>query len=86
MHGTPDLNGLISSVIGSVKAAFKDLDTWTTEEKSRSTPFTTRLFPELRLLAEKLGVDVRLTYEQPRNWEFLSRKGSRKGDVVEFVE
>lgn len=71
MHETIDLNGLIKSVIKSVQRAFKDLDTWTTEEKNRSEPFTNRLFFELHRLAEKLGVDIRMTYEQPRNWEFL---------------
>ncbi len=71
MHGTMNLNRLINQAIGSVSAAFRDLDTWSIEEKNHSTPYTARLYSELHQLSEKLGFDVRLTYEQPQNCEFL---------------
>lgn len=57
--------------MGSVRAAFSDINTWSIEELNRSAPYTNRLYSELYYLAEKLGFDARLTYEQPRNWEFL---------------
>lgn len=74
MCGTSDLHRLDSNLVRSVQAAmqaaFKNFYTWE-GEKNSSRHYTKRLFCELRCLAEKRGVDIRLTWKEPQNWEFL---------------
>lgn len=67
----PTVEQLVAGLKETLRNAFKDLDTWTPEERASSRHFTQRLLSRLPPLAKVFGLDVRMTSEDPRNWEFL---------------